>query len=71
MFGYALSILLIAIGAILAFAVTATVSGVAVHTVGWILLVVGIVAFLVSLVFSSAWFDSTRRRRIPYDERDL
>jgi hypothetical protein len=53
--GLGVSLLLIAAGAILAFAVNATVSGVDVQTVGWILLVVGIVGGVVSLVFWSSW----------------
>jgi Flp pilus assembly protein protease CpaA len=69
MFGYAISLLLIAIGAILAFAVTATVSGIAVHTVGWIVLIVGIVGFILSLILYSDWA-SRRRGRYPYDGPD-
>ena len=41
--GLGVSLLLIAAGAILAFAVNAEVSGVDVQAVGWILLIVGIV----------------------------
>ena len=41
--GLGVSILLIAAGAILAFAVNAQVSGVDIQTIGWILLIVGIV----------------------------
>jgi hypothetical protein len=69
MFGYAISLLLIAIGAILAFAVTATVSGIALHTVGWIVLVVGLVGLVLSLIFASEFF--SRDRRYPRDPRDL
>lgn len=63
MFGYAISLILIAVGAILAFAVTATVSGVAINTVGWILMIVGLVGFIFSLVFASEWFRQTRHSR--------
>jgi Flp pilus assembly protein protease CpaA len=42
---------LIAVGAILRFAVTATVAGVDIQTVGVILMVVGAIAFVISLVF--------------------
>jgi hypothetical protein len=41
--GLGVSILLIAAGAILAFAVNTQVSGVDIQTIGWILLIVGIV----------------------------
>jgi hypothetical protein len=49
--GIGTSIFLIALGAILKFAVTATVSGISLATVGTILLVVGILGLLISLVF--------------------
>jgi len=45
------SILLIAVGAILKFAVTATVSGISLATVGTILIVVGIFGLLLSMFF--------------------
>jgi len=53
--GLGVSLFLIAVGAILAFAVDATVSGVDIHAVGWILLVVGAVGALISLIFWSSW----------------
>ena len=53
--GLGVSILLIAAGAILAFAVNATVSGVDIHAVGWILLIVGIVGGVLSMLFWSTW----------------
>jgi uncharacterized protein DUF6458 len=53
--GIGVSILLIAIGAILAFAVSAEVSGVDIQVVGWILLVVGILGALLSMIFWSSW----------------
>lgn len=48
--GIGTSIFLIAIGAILTFAVTASVSGIELATVGVILMVVGIVGLLISLL---------------------
>ena len=53
--GVGVSILLIAAGAILTWAVTATVSGVSIQTVGVILLIVGIIGLVLSLVFWSSW----------------
>jgi hypothetical protein len=53
--GIGVSLILVAAGAILTWAVNATVSGLNIHTIGVILLVVGIVGFLVSLVFWSSW----------------
>ena len=45
------SLFLIAIGAILRFAVTATVAGIDIQVVGTILMVVGVVGFAISLYF--------------------
>ena len=53
--GIGASLFLIVVGAILAFAVTADVNGVDIATVGWILMIVGIVGFLLSLLFWSTW----------------
>jgi hypothetical protein len=53
--GIGVSMFLVAVGAILAFAVTADVQGVEIATVGWILMIVGIVGFLLSLLFWSTW----------------
>jgi ABC-type transport system involved in cytochrome c biogenesis permease subunit len=53
--GIGVSIFLIAVGAVLAFAVNATSSAVDVNTVGWILMGVGFIGALLSLVFWSSW----------------
>ena len=53
--GIGVSLLLIAIGAILTWAVSADVSGVDLNTVGVILMIVGAVGGLISLVFWSSW----------------
>jgi hypothetical protein len=68
--GVGVSILLIAAGAILTWAVTATVSGVSIQTVGVILLIVGIIGLVLSLVFWSSWggFNGGARRRTYVDE---
>jgi hypothetical protein len=50
--GLGTSIFLIAVGAILKFAVTATVSGIRIETVGVILMVVGLVGLCISLVYA-------------------
>ena len=44
------SLFLIAVGAILRFAVTATVAGIDIQTVGVILMIVGAIGFVISLV---------------------
>lgn len=53
--GISASLLLGAAGAVLIWAVHATVSGVNIHTVGVILLIVGAVGFVTSLFFWSSW----------------
>lgn len=53
--GIGVSILLIAVGAVLAFAVHVSTSGFNIHTIGWILLIVGAVGALLSLIFWSSW----------------
>ena len=53
--GIGVSLILIAVGAILTWAVSADVSGVDLQTVGVILMVVGAAGALISLVFWSSW----------------
>ena len=53
--GMSVSILLIAVGAILAWAVNAEVSGIDVQVAGIILVIVGVIGLITSLVFWSSW----------------
>jgi hypothetical protein len=62
--GIGVSLILIAVGAVLAFAVHVTTSGFNVNTVGYILLVVGVVGALISLVFWSSWGGVGGRRTV-------
>jgi hypothetical protein len=62
--GIGVSIFLIAVGAVLAFAVSAEVSGLDIQVVGWILLVVGAVGILLSLLFWSSWGGWGGRREV-------
>jgi hypothetical protein len=58
------SIFLVAVGAILRYAVTDSISGVSLATIGLILMIAGIVGLLISLfMFASS-------RRAPYGPRD-
>jgi hypothetical protein len=59
--GIGVSIFLIAVGAVLAFAVNAEVSGLDIQVVGWILLIVGAVGILLSMIFWSSWGGWGRR----------
>ncbi len=71
--GLGVSLILIAVGAILAFAVHVhNSSSFDVNTIGIILLVVGIVGALLSMVFWSSWAGPgyfSRERRTVIDER--
>jgi len=68
------SIFLIAVGAILRYAVTATVSGISISTVGLILIIVGAIGLVLSLLYmiSSRPRGRVARERVverdPYDE---
>ena len=53
--GLGVGIFLTALGAILAFAVSADVSGVNIHTIGWILAIVGAIGLVLSMIFWSSW----------------
>jgi heme/copper-type cytochrome/quinol oxidase subunit 2 len=69
--GIGTSILLIAIGAILRFAVSAHASGFSIHTVGLILIVVGIVGLVISLFLSTLWAERTRGGYVGRRRRDV
>jgi hypothetical protein len=62
--GLSASLVLVAVGAILYWAVTATVAGVSVNAVGVILMIVGAVGLVLSLVYWSSW-GGFRGRRTP------
>ncbi len=71
--GLGVGIVLVAIGAILAFAVgnVNTAGAVDLHSVGYILLIVGVIAIVLSMVFWSSWGGSGfggRRRTTTIDE---
>lgn len=68
--GIGVSIFLIAVGAVLAFAVNATSDAVNVNTVGWILMGVGFAGAVLSLIFWSSWAGPGywSRRRTTYVE---
>jgi hypothetical protein len=54
--GIGVSLILIAVGAVLAFAVhVSTSSAFNLHTIGIILLVVGVIGVVLSMVFWSSW----------------
>lgn len=59
------SILLIAIGAILRWAVTATVSGFNIQTAGTVLLIVGVIGLVLSIIYTFVW---SRRETVAYED---
>lgn len=65
--GTALSLLMIAAGAVMTWAVTTTASGFNINTVGIILMIVGVAGLVLSVIFWSSWggFGGAARR----DER--
>ena len=67
--GVGVSLILVAAGAILTWAVNATVSGVDINTIGVILMVVGAIGLVLSLMFWSSWggVGGTRRRTYVED----
>ncbi len=69
--GIGVSIFLIAVGAILAFAVNVTTQGIDLNMVGVILMIVGVIGLLLSLVFWSSWggFGGYRRDTVVRDDR--
>ena len=67
--GIGVSVFLIAIGAILAFATNFAVSGIDLATVGWILMVVGGIGLVVALAFANGWgFGGPRTTTTTVDE---
>jgi len=65
--GIGTSLFLIAVGAILYFAVNADISGLEISTIGLILMVVGIIGLLISLFFMSSVRRGTADRTVVRD----
>lgn len=53
------SIFLLALGAILAFAVNAHISGIDINIVGWVLMVAGLIGLIITV-----WYWNSRRRTV-------
>jgi hypothetical protein len=65
---YGTALVLIAIGAIMRFAVTAETDGFSINTAGTILMVIGIVGLVLSLLWSAAY--ARRRREVLVADED-
>jgi uncharacterized membrane protein len=74
--GLGTSLFLIAVGAVLRFAVTVTTHGFNLHTIGVILLIVGIIGLLVSVLWMTVMADrrrdvtAVRSREVPVRETE-
>jgi hypothetical protein len=66
--GIGVSVFLIAVGAILAFAVNVTTSGVDLAAVGWILMGVGVIGLIVALIAMNGFRWGGPRSRVVDDE---
>ena len=58
------SIFLLAVGAILAFAVDARFSGIDINVVGWVLMIVGLIGLAITV-----WYMNSRRRTVVTQQR--
>jgi hypothetical protein len=69
--GIGVSVFLLAVGAILTFALNASVSGINLDTVGIILMVVGAIGLLFSMMFWSSWGGFNRTERTVVRDREV
>jgi hypothetical protein len=60
------SIFLLALGAILAFAVNANISGIDINIVGWVLMAAGLIGLIITI-----WFWNSRRRTVVAPTRPV
>lgn len=65
--GIGASVFLLAVGAVLAFAVNATISGLDIAVVGYILMIAGVIGLIVSLIAASSM--RGRRDDVVVEER--
>lgn len=64
------SLFLIALGAVLRFAVSVSTHGFSIHTIGVILMIVGVVGLIISLLWMMVWSERDRRRPGYVERRD-
>ena len=65
--GIGTSIFLIALGAVLKFAVNVSVAGIEIQTIGVILMVAGVIGLIISLIYLMMARDRTRRDTVVRD----
>jgi hypothetical protein len=65
------AILLIAVGAILKWAITAHVSGIDIQTAGTVLFVIGIIGLVLAVIYTFYWSRATTQQEVRVrDDRD-
>jgi Domain of unknown function (DUF6458) len=64
--GIPVSILLVTVGAILAFAVNRSPNGINVHAVGWILMIIGLAGIVLTMFWWESWWGRGAFRRTEY-----
>jgi hypothetical protein len=69
--GIGVSIFLLAVGAILTFALNASVSGINLDTVGIILMIVGVIGLVMSAMFWNTWGGINRTERTVVRDREV
>lgn len=69
--GIGVSIFLIAVGAILTFALETAADGINLDTVGIILMIVGVVGILLSMLVFGSWRDRTANDRVIVRDREI
>jgi hypothetical protein len=69
--GIGVSIFLVAVGAILTFALEADAEGINLDTVGIILMIVGIVGLFLTMVVWGSWRDRRTDRTVVREEREV
>lgn len=66
--GFGTSLFLIAVGAILTFAVEVEAEGLNLDAVGVILMIVGLIGLIASLIYWNTWGGFSRRRRVVEED---
>ncbi len=69
--GIGISVFFLAVGAILTFALNASVSGINLDTVGIILMVVGVIGLAMSAMFWNSWGGFSRTERTVVRDREV
>ena len=69
--GLAVSLILIAAGAILTWGVDADAEGLNIDAIGVILMIVGLISFILTLLFWQSWWGPGYFRRTRYAEGDV